>query len=844
MNQKNKPPINLTIDPWRIWAFGIVIAIVFLIFIGRLFDFQILNFDKGDNWAAQAADNRIQTINLPTRRGVIYDRNGILLAKNIAAYNVAITPAFLPDDEGEIEEIIRELSEFVSLPIHRGSIETEVLLQCGDNLGISEMVEIGTSFSPFTPVLIDCDIERGLALAIQEMALDWPGVSIEIEPVRDYPTGDLTAPIVGFLGPITERSQVELEAEGFLANRDKVGYAGIELYFDEVLRGLNGNRTVEVDVAGEILRDIEGLIPAEDGLNVVLTIDTRLQEAAEAIVIGEVDFWNSYLAQYKISSGVSIALNPQTGEILAMVSWPSYENNRFARFIPTYYYEQLIQDSTFPLQNNAVWGEIPAGSVFKIATAVGALNEEVVTPEQIIDTPGQITIQNVYTPNNRGLDREFVDWNQEVGGFGELDFIGGISNSSNVYFYKLGGGFPPEVEQGGLGICRLGTYARALGYGAELGVELAEETDGLIPNPTWKRINQGENWSTGDTYIASVGQGFVIATPLQVLMSAATIANDGVLMRPTLIKEIIDNEGKPVHVIMDQYGNLFEYELDNNGNVFVEVYEKDIIELDLELIDGEGEYLTYPNRIFLDVDGNNIEFEIVQPFDEDKDDLEEGGNSILVFDLDGNSVPYRVKEDGSITVRAYEEILEKVTLLAMDGSNQIIEYPGQIFYDQDGDEVEIFVMSPWAEDEKWDLTTEPRIENYSNPEGIGSCKLTGELSTVEPWVFEKVQEGMREAVLSGTLLDEFEGVEIAVAGKTGTAEYCDTVALDKGLCIYGNWPTHAWTVAYAPYENPEIAVVSFMYNGGEGASVAGPVVRKIIQAYFELKAIDTTLGNP
>ncbi len=844
MKQKKETPINLTIDPWRIWAFGIVIGIVFLIFILRLFDFQILNFDKGDNWAAQAEVNRIQTINLPTRRGVIYDRNGTPLQKNIPPKKGPTTPQFLPDDDAEIEEIIRELSEFVSLPIHRGSIEDEVLLQCGDNLGISEMVEIGTSFSPFSPVLIDCDIERDLALAIQEMALDWPGVSIQIEPVRDYPTGDLTAPIIGFLGPIPQGSQVELEAEGFVANRDKIGYAGIELYFNELLRGLNGKRTVEVDVAGEILRDIEGLIPAEDGLNVVLTIDTRLQEAAEAIVIGEVDFWNTFLGEYKISSGVSIALNPQTGEILAMVSWPSYENNRFARFIPTYYYEQLIQDSTFPLQNNAVWGEIPAGSVFKIATAVGALNEEVVTPEQIIQTPGQITIQNVYTPNNRGLDREFVDWNQDVGGFGELDFIGGISNSSNVYFYKLGGGFPPEVEQGGLGICRLGTYARALGYGAELGVELAEETDGLIPTPTWKRINQGENWSTGDTYIASVGQGFVIATPLQVLMSAATIANDGVLMRPTLIKEVTDNEGKPVHVIMDQFGNVLEYELENNGNVFVDVYEKNILEFDLELIDENGEFLTYPDRIFLDADGNHVEFEIVQPFEENNEDLEDGGIEFLVFDLDGNSVPYRVNDDGSITVRAYEEIYEKITLLVMDGNNLIVEYPGEIFYDQDGDELEIFVMSPWAKDEKWDLTTEPRIENYSNPEGIGSCKLTGELSTVEPWVFDKVQEGMREAVLSGTLLKEFEDFPIPVAGKTGTAEYCDVVALNKGLCIYGNWPTHAWTVAYAPYENPEIAVVSFMYNGGEGASVAGPVVRKIIQAYFELKAIDATLGIP
>ena len=214
-----------------------------------------------------------------------------------------------------------------------------------------------------------------------------------------------------------------------------------------------------------------------------------------------------------------------------MVSFPSYENDRLAQFIPAYYYEQLILDSTQPLLNNAVGAELPAGSVFKIVTAVGALNEGVVTPNQVIDTPGQITVDQKFLSSELGSSRDFVDWNRA--GFGSLNFYGGISNSSNVYFYKLGGGYQDEIPEG-LGICRLGTYARALGYGQNLGIELPDETDGLVPDPTWKRQTQGENWSTGDTYIASVGQGFVISTPLQVLMSAATIANDGVLDAPHL----------------------------------------------------------------------------------------------------------------------------------------------------------------------------------------------------------------------------------------------------------------------------------------------------------------------
>ena len=702
VNDKRESP---QLEFWRVLAFIVMVGLIFGVYIYRLFSYQIL---ESGEWLVQAEENRTNEISIRTRRGVIYDRNGILLARNIASYNVAVTPAYLPDDVGDVQEILRQLSEYIDLPLSKGTLD-EPLIQCGDNLGITEMVEIGRTFQPFNPVLVSCDIERDLALALQDLAVDWPGVSIEVEPIRDYPTGELTSTFIGFLGPITQSQEEVLRALGFVPNRDKIGYAGLEYFFDEVLRGQNGLRVVEVDVAGEILRDVKSIRQPQDGLNLVLTIDTRLQQASDAILKGEIDFWNRYLNELRISSGVVIAMNPQTGEILSMVSWPTYENNRLARFIPFYYYEQLIADATQPLLNHAVGAELPAGSVFKIVTSVGALNEEVVTPEQYIDTPGQITVQNIYTPNDPGQARDFVDWNRA--GFGQLNFLGGIANSSNVYFYKLGGGYPGEVDPG-LGICRLGTYARALGFNSYLGVELPDETDGLIPDPTWKRINQGENWSTGDTYIASVGQGFVIATPLQVLMSAAIVANDGVMVRPTMVREVVDGEGNVVPIVMDQYGNLLNYTYDLDQNLVVSVFDENGQAVDL-----------------------------------------------IIMDADGNSV----------------------------------YYPNRTFYDEFGDVIEPSVMSPWTTDIKYDLTQEYLIEKYSNPAGIGSCKPTGEYVTIEPWVFSKVQEGMRAAVLRGTLEDEFEGFPVPVAGKTGTAEYCDAVALEKGRCIYGNWPTHSWS---------------------------------------------------
>jgi penicillin-binding protein 2 len=680
------------LEGWRLYTFLAVIGLVFAAFIIRLVSLQIINFE---NYISQAEDNRTETISLAPLRGVIYDRNGVVLARNVASYNIIVTPAELPDDAGEISEIVQDLAHLTDLPVSLGSIEDPLII-CGDNLGVQEMIDIQTSFSPFDPVRIQCDVPREMALAVSERSVDWPGVSVEIEPIRDYPTGELTSSIIGFLGPIPAINEEELTDLGFVADRDKVGYGGLELSFDELLRGIPGQRVVERDVGGQILRDLEPPVAPVEGDSLALTIDMRLQQATHNILTNEIDLWNRYFGEIRMTSGVVIAVDPQTGEILSMVSWPTYENNRMARFIPAYYYEQLVADSTAPLVNHAAGDETAAGSVFKLVTAIGALNEGVVTPDQIVQTPGLITVQERYYANDPGQGREFVDWNRA--GFGQLNFNGGLANSSNVYFYKLGGGYEPEGIEG-LGICRLGTYARALGYGEVTGIELPYEQDGLVPSPTWKRINRGENWSTGDTYIASVGQGYDLASPLQVLMSAAVVANDGVMMQPTLVHQIVDSEGN-----------------------IIEDFEPEV---------------------------------------------------------------------------------------------------------------------------RWDITQDNVIEVFSDTDDIGACDaIEGEYTNVEPWVIQTVQQGMRSAVTFGTLAEIFEGSSIALAGKTGTAEYCDEVAFNKGICIPGNWPSHAWTVAYAPYDNPEIAVVAFVYNGNEGATVAGPIVRRVIEAYFELQAIDTALGNP
>ena len=719
---------SLRFEAWRLNLIYVAVALTLTAFIIRLINLQLLN---GDLYRSTAEENFTKDVSVPAPRGILYDRNGYILARNVAAYNVVITPANLPVDDSDIQRIYRELSELVDVPVggpvtDESLEEAKLFAPCVEGPGIAQLVALQDTLAPFSPIKIKCNVSEETARIVEENKVDWPGVTVEIEAIRDYPTGSLTSHLIGFLGPIPASQEEELRAKGFVPNRDKVGYSGIETSLEEILAGRNGLRIVQVDVAGQEIRNLEPPIAPVPGHNVYLTIDTRLQAAAEATLMEEIDFWNTYFGRVRISSGVIIAMNPKTGEILAMVSYPTYENNRFARLIPAYYYDQLSQDPRKPLLNNAISAEFPPGSTFKLSTATGAYNEGVVGPNDIIQAPGQLLLCERFNPNDPCTDsntRPFVDhiFEKLPEGFGAINFFQCIGFSSNVCFYKLGGGFEDEIPQG-LGIERLQQYARALGYDQRSGIELPGEQDGLIPDPQWKRINTGENWSTGDTYIASVGQGYVLATPLQVLMSGATVANSGKLMQPTIVRQVTDGD----------------------GNV-VEMW-----------------------------------------FDPDPEDF-------------------------------------KASEFQTEGSYQI---------------------SPFTPNMKWDSTVTPMIQEYSC-EGP-YCALTDELKIIQPETFEAVREGTRLAVtagLFGTLNDLFGDFPIAVAGKTGTAEYCDDVARAAERCQFGSWPTHSWTLAYAPYEDPEIIVLAFAYNGGEGASVAGPMVERVIEAYFEIKAIDIAQGS-
>lgn len=678
-------------NPLRVAAFYAALFVAALAIVGKLVQLQLINTA---DYARLAEENRLTRVNDPAPRGIIYDQNLVPLAINIPSYNVVIVPADLPDADTEAarrEALFRRLADVLDMPLTVPGSQPQ--RPCTTGRGIIDLVDEFKNFRPFEPFKLKCDIPKDLALLLREELPDLPGVGIAVEPLRQYPTGELTASLIGYMAPIPDPNESDYfkqlydyyTGRGLLPGRDRVGVAGLEASMQDELSGLNGQRLIAEDVGGFELGVVRVETDTVPGLNLQLTIDVRLQAAAESAVQRRVQLANSYypdLPGRQLHNGVAIVMNPSTGEILAMVSWPAFDNNRFARNIDVDYYEQLSTDQFYPLLNHAVNIVYPPGSVFKVVTAVGATEEGVIGPEQEITDEGKITIQDAFIPGVVGRSRDFVCWNRE--GHGQVSLVRGIAESCNVYFYKIGGGYADENVDG-LGLENLGTWMERFGFGVPTGVELPGELGGFIPTRKWKRLTWSESWSTGDTYNAVIGQGYVHVTPLQMLNAYNAVINGGALFRPTLIDAFLDGEG---NVITD-------------------------------------------------------------------------------------TVP---------------DILGRVEI-----SDTTLDY---------------------------------------------------------------VRRGLRQAVTEGTLAGTFSlygeierpildvPAELLVAGKTGTAEYCDALAYPQGLCIPGAFPTHSWTMVYAPFDNPEVSVIVFMYNGGEGSRNAAPVAGEILRNYFQLKEADALKNSP
>jgi penicillin-binding protein 2 len=745
---------------WRLSFFQAIVIGTFCLFGLRLYDLQVRSYAI---YNAQADGNRLKAQPIASSRGAIRDRYDVRLAYNVPAYNVSIVPAELPSSLEQTLLIFNRLSALVGVPPTR-----EIALASGNRFvrSIEELVAEGRGIAPFRPVTIATDVPLRVAMQLLEERIYMSGVNVDVVGVREYPTGATTAHIVGYMGPIGEAEAEALRAQGYNPAFDRIGYEGVERFLENRLSGTRGSQLREVDVAGEVLR-IVSETPPKPGQSVRLTIDSELQKATEAALARWIQFRNenpSSADKGLSSQGVAIAMNPQTGEILALVSLPTFDNARFARAIDIPYYLNIAEDPSRPLFNNAIKGLYSPGSVWKLLVSAAVAEENVINPQTSLRDEGQLLLENRYAPNDPAASQRFVCWLRD--GHGAVNFIQAIAWSCDVYYYQIGGGNPnisPQVlKPGGLGIEDLFRYATATGIGSELGIELPFEIAGRMPDPDFKRRNEGENWSTGDTYNAAFGQGYVLVTPLQLLAQVATLANGGTLYQPTLVREFLDDEGNVLEP--------FQPHVLRTVNLALNPPDQPMTLLLLEDMLMKG-----PSSLACVCESTSPYYDPLR------------------CDPQGYRNTVNVSDDPFVQdLREYK-----------------IHIP--LNYTFNG-----AVCQP------------VRFRTASNPYRPPFLSKTS---------LDLVREGARAAVtIEGGTARRAALDTVQVAGKTGTAEYCDNIARPLGYCVPGQWPAHAWYVGFAPYEKPEIIVLAFVYNGGEGSRIALPVVRETMQAYFELKA--------
>jgi penicillin-binding protein 2 len=502
----------------RFLLFGLVAIVGLSVLTARLFYLQVLS---GGTFATLAEGNRTVLQAIPSSRGLIYDRTGKVLVTNVPTYAVKIRPADLPEERRD--EVVARLSALIGTPIPE----------------INSSID-GNPGSRFDPVRIAQDVPRETANLIAEAGYDLPGVEVVVEARREYADGPLLSQLLGYTGPVSSEQLEELKSIGYLPD-DLIGKTGLESYYEEELRGVYGAETVERDAAGRKLQVLDTVSEAQAGNSLRLSIDAHEQELAQQALL-----WG--MKEAGLKRGVVIAMNPQTGEILAMVSLPTYDNNAFAKGISAKDYAALLANPDKPLLNHAVSAHYPPGSTYKLVAGTGALADKKITPSTRIQTRPYLTLGTT----------KFWEWNHR--GWGGCNLDCGFGHSSDTYFFQLAGM---------LGIDRLGYWANQYGFGAPTGIDLPGEVSGIVPTNQWKLQELGAEIFPGEVYQAGIGQGYDVVTPLQLVNAYAALANGGKLYEPTLVREVVGPDGE---VVVPFEPKLIR-ELDVPANVLKEMRE-------------------------------------------------------------------------------------------------------------------------------------------------------------------------------------------------------------------------------------------------------------------------------
>ena len=458
----------------KILIIGYVLVVAFLLLIMRLWQLQIL---QGSEYRKLSEANRLRITSIPAPRGIIFDRNGIPLVKNSPYFCASLIP-------GEFDRSkISSLSKVLNMHVE------EILEKINKD-----------SLSPFEPIKLKQGLSFPEVAIVEAKRSDFPGLIIEIEVSRNYIYGSVGSHLIGYLGKLNP-SQSKDPALKDVPPDAYIGQWGVERLFDNVLRGTPGKRVIEVNALGREIRLLQENPPIK-GKDITLSIDINLEKEAEK-AFGE-------------RAGALVAIEPNSGEILGMLSKPCFDPNLFTKGISYDEWIALTHDKKNPLLNRALQSRYPPGSTFKIVTAIAALEEGVISPKTKVDCRGGIDYGRWH----------FGCWRKH--GHGVLSLHRAIVESCDVYFYEAGKR---------LGIDKIYDYAVSLGLGKKTGIELGEERQGLIPNTKWKLENKKLPWFLGETFNAAIGQGYISVTPIQLAVMISTISNGGNLYKPTLIKD-------------------------------------------------------------------------------------------------------------------------------------------------------------------------------------------------------------------------------------------------------------------------------------------------------------------
>lgn len=466
-------------------ALGYVILAMMSLYLVKLFSMQII---RGEDYRRQSQNISQRSKKIPAQRGEIYDRNATVpMVLNIDSFAVDITPGEIPPEQ--YRTVVVRLA--AKLGMRAADVEAKIP---------------ATVRRSFQAIEVRANVPYETIASIAESIDDLPGVSWHSKPIRNYVETGSIAHIIGYVGDIT-RDELKLFYNKGYTTSSVIGKAGIEKQYDELLRGVDGFEYRTVDVKGRYIENSTTIKPPVMGRNLILTIDRKWQTLAEDALGDRI--------------GSAVVLKPSTGEILAMASYPSYDPNLFGKDNASEEYQRLLADPANPLLNRVVNASYPPASTFKVIMSTALLAEESISPDKRIDCPGEIEYG----------DRVFRCHIRRPG-HGRLDMRGALAQSCDVYYWTVGRDY--------LGVERIAKYAEEFGFGRSAEVDLPSQTSGFVPTPQWKERKFHERWLGGDTMNMSIGQGYLLASPLQLANMVAMVVNGGVVYRPRLLKEVRD----------------------------------------------------------------------------------------------------------------------------------------------------------------------------------------------------------------------------------------------------------------------------------------------------------------